>query len=205
MVSANLAVAFSQLLMDVVLIDGDLRRPTLSRVFQQEHQRGLTDILESGGPLSDCVFPTSVERLSILPAGQSKTNPGNLLGKGGFGQVLSDPMLSEKCVVIDTSPLSACSDALLMGVHTDGAVMVVSPEKWQGEPEAHYIQDLEDHGIEVLGAVLNNADPSEQTHGANYGYGYGYEYGYGQEESAPAPKSKLPKILSTLFRRNKMN
>ena len=199
MVSANLAVAFSQLLMDVVLIDGDLRRPTLSRVFQQEKKRGLMDLLESGGSLGDIIYSTPVERLSIIPAGQSGTNPGNLLGKGGFGQLLSDAALTDRCVVIDTSPLSACSDALLMGIHTDGAVMVVSPEKWQGEPEAHYVQDLEDHGIEVLGAVLNNADASEQSHGASYGYGYGQAYG--QETSAG--QDKRSGILSTLFRRNK--
>jgi len=79
-----------------------------------------------------------------------------------------------------------------MGEATDGAVLVVSPEKWQGEAEVHFTQDLEDHGIEVYGVVLNNADPREKTPGSGAGYGYGYGYGYGQgygrEHQAPEPK-----------------
>jgi capsular exopolysaccharide synthesis family protein len=202
MVSANLAVAFSQLLMDVVLVDGDLRRPTLSRVFEQDTKPGLMELLETGGDTLERVYPTPIERLSILPAGQSRSNPGDLLGKGTFEEVMRHLAATDKCVVIDTSPMSACSDALLMGIHSDGAVMVVSPDKWQGEAEAHFVQDLEDHGIEVFGAVLNNADPSEKVPGSSsssygYGYGYGYGQGYGREHAAPAKeKSRLATLLS---------
>lgn len=210
MVSANLAVALSQLLMEVVLIDGDLRRPTLSRVFEHYGKAGVMEILENpSASVSDLICPTSIERLSLLPAGQSQANPGDLLGKGGFGRITSDPALAEKCIVLDTSPLSACSDALLMGGHTDGTIMVVYPAKWQGEPEAHYAQDLEDHGIEILGVVLNNADLSEQPAADTYGYGYGYGYGtygaYGRETSAPKakPRKSKPGLFSKLLDRFK--
>lgn len=201
MVSANLAVAFSQLLMDVVLVDGDLRRPTLSRVFERDNEVGLMELMESGGDAKDCVYETPIERLFILPAGKSDKNPGDLLGKGKLQGILDEVASEDLCLVLDTSPLSACSDALLMGQATDGAVLVVSPEKWQGEAEIHFAQDLEDHGIECLGVVLNNADPREKTPGANYGYGYGYGYGqygqYGQVQAKPEkPQSKLLKLLS---------
>lgn len=192
MVAANLAVALSQMLMDVILIDGDLRKPTVSRVFERADRPGVMDLLESGGEAGTHLCTTSVERLSLLPSGNSRANPGDLLGKGGFQRILEDPLLSDKCIVLDTSPLSACSDALLMGPGMDGALMVVSPTKWQGEPEAHFAQDLEEHGIEIIGAILNGADTSEQSSGASYGYGYGY----GQEESrSPAKKGLLGKIL----------
>lgn len=194
MVSANLAIALSQLLMEVILIDGDLRKPTVSRVFEHGDKPGVMDLLESEGEAGQLLCPTPIERLSILPAGRSRANPGDLLGKGGFHKIFDDPMISDKCVVLDTSPMSACSDALLMGPVMDGALMVVGPTKWQGEPEAHFAQDLEDHGIEILGAILNGADPSEQSSGSSYGYGYGY--GYGQEESqTPKKKGLLSKIL----------
>ncbi len=194
MVSANLAVALSQLLMDVVLIDGDLRKPTLSRVFEQADTAGVMNLLEVGDSAENYLCATPLERLTLLPAGKSRSNPGDLLGTGGFPRIFEAPSIADRCVVLDTSPMSACSDALLMGESVDGAIMVVSPAKWQGEPEAHFAQDLEEHGIEILGAILNGADPSEQSSGASSGYGYGY--GYGQNEAQPrSKKGLLAKIL----------
>lgn len=209
MVSANLAVAFSQLLMDVVLIDGDLRRPTLSRVFEHDDKPGLMELLEHGGSVEGSIYPTQLDRLFVLPAGSSKANPGDLLGKGTFGDVMRELSLADRCIVLDTSPLSACSDALLMGAHADGAVMVVSPDKWQGEAEAHFAQDLEDHGIDVLGAVLNKADAAEQSPGSGYGYGYGYGKGYGRGYGQGyghehlAEQAEQKGFFKTLFSRKK--
>ncbi len=193
MVSANLAVGFSQLLIEVVLVDGDLRRPTLSRVFEQQNNKGLKELLAGEAGVADCLYSTPIERLSFLPAGLSNDNPADLLGTGRLKRILEEECLKDRCLVIDTSPLSACADALMIAAQTDGAIMVVSPEAWRGDAEAHYAADLEDHGIEVFGVVLNNADPSEQVpgsgYGDNYGYGYGYGYGqtagYGQEYRAP--------------------
>ena len=206
MVSANLAVAFSQLFLDVILIDGDLRRPTLSRVFDAEGAPGLMNLLEDGGSADAMLVKTPIERLFVLPAGKSVANPGDLLGKGRFPDILKELLVGNRCLVIDTSPISACSDALLMGSHTDGAVMVVSPDKWQGEAEAHFAQDLEDNGIEALGVVLNTADPGEQTPGSGYGYGYGYGHGYGQgygrEHEAPKPTRRSKGFsLGSLFKK----
>ena len=198
MVSANLAVALSQLFLDVILVDGDLRKPTLSRVFEHVEKPGLMNLLENGGSAKALICPTPLERLSILPAGQSSLNPGDLLGKGGFKSILDDLSTGENCLVLDTSPMSACSDAFLMGAHVDAAVMVVTPEKWQGEPEAHYAQDLEEHGIDVLGVILNNADMSEQASGSGYGYGYGYG-----QTAAPKKKLKPGNLLSRIFQGKK--
>lgn len=201
MVSANLAVALSQLLMDVVLIDGDLRKPTLSRVFEHEDTPGIMNLLESDDNAENYLCTTPVERLTLLPAGRSNANPGDLLGKGGFERIFTAPSIADCCVVLDTSPISACSDALLMGESVDGAIMVVSPSKWQGEPEAHFAQDLEDHGIDILGAVLNGADPSEAASGASYGQGYGYGYGYGQDYGQEAKRtSKKKGLLAKILR-----
>jgi capsular exopolysaccharide synthesis family protein len=216
MVSANLAVSLSQLLMDVVLIDGDLRRPTLSRVFEVEHLPGVMELLESGGDVNKFVCSTPIERLYILPAGKSAVNPADLLGAGGFKKIISGLRQDDLAVVIDTSPVSACSDALLMSASTDGAIMVVAPDKWQGEAEAHFAQDLEDQGVELLGAVMNNADAKELLPGSGYGqygmygqYGKGYGQGYGMygqygKEHEVEKKSKKFSF-SSLFGRKKKN
>lgn len=209
MVSANLAVSLSQLLMDVVLIDGDLRRPTLSRVFEVEEQPGVMELLEGGGGVTKFVCSTPIDRLYVLPSGKSAVNPANLLGTNRFGELLEELRKEDVAVVIDTSPVSACSDALLMSAHTDGAIMIVSPDKWQGEAEAHFVQDLEDQGVELLGAVMNNADAKELLPGSGYGqygqygqYGKGYGmYGnYGKEEEEKPKKSFS---LSSFFGKKK--
>ena len=210
MVSANLAISLTQLLMDVVLIDGDLRRPTLSRVFEQDRQPGVLELLESGGDPNKFVCDTPIERLYVLPTGKSAVNPANLLGTGRFKKILDDLSSDNLAIVMDTSPVSACSDAFLMTKHADGAIMVVSPEKWQGEAEAHFVQDLEDQGVTLLGAVMNNADQRELLPGSGYGnygqYGQGYgmygAYGvYGQEHEGGAPKKKSGFSLANLFKR----
>lgn len=212
MVTANLAVSLTQLMMDVVVIDGDLRRPTLSRVFEQESQPGVMELLEAGGDANKFVCDTSIEHLFILPAGRSAINPADLLGTGRFKGIIDALKCDDLALVVDTSPVSACSDALLMAEHTDGAIMVVSPEKWQGEPEAHFAQDLEDHGVELLGAVMNNADHREMLPGSGYGnygqygqysQGYGMYGTYGQEEADQEKSSPFMKALKSLF--NKKN
>ena len=114
MVSANLAISLTQLLMDVVLIDGDLRRPTLSRVFEQDRQPGVLELLESGGDPNKFVCDTPIERLYVLPTGKSAVNPANLLGTGRFKKILDDLSSDNLAIVMDTSPVSACSDAFLM-------------------------------------------------------------------------------------------
>lgn len=212
MVSANLAVSLTQLLMDVVLVDGDLRRPTLSRVFEHGDKPGILELLESEGDPNKFVCNTPIERLYVLPAGKSAVNPANLLGAGRFKTLLDKLRADDLAMVIDTSPISACSDALLMAEHTDGAIMVVSPEKWQGEAEAHFVQDLEDQGVDLLGAVMNNANHKELLPGSGYGnygqygkYGYGKGYGmygtYGQESEEDEQSGKFS--ISSLFRRKK--
>lgn len=209
MVTANLAVSLTQLMMDVVVIDGDLRRPTLSRVFEKESQPGVMELLEAGGDANKFVCDTPIERLFVLPAGKSAANPADLLGTGRFKSIVEALKCDDLAIVIDTSPVSACSDALLMAEHTDGAIMVVSPEKWQGEPEAHFAQDLEDHGVELLGAVMNNADYKEMMPGSGYGgygqYGQGYGmYGtYGREDSSAQKTSSFVKSLKSIFKKKR--
>ncbi len=199
MVSANLAVSLSQLHMEVILVDGDLRRPTLSRVFDLDSEPGVLDVLERGLDPAPLVGRTPIPRLGVLPAGQSERNPGDLLGTGNFVRIVEALRKNDTLLVIDTPPMSVCGDALLMGVHTDGALVVVSPDKWQGESEPHFVQDLEDHKIDILGAVMNNADPKEILPGGGYGdYGYGYGYGYGEEPEELAP-TKFS--MSSLFSR----
>lgn len=193
MVCTNLAVALSQLHLKVLLIDGDLRRPTISRVFSAHKKLGLTDLMEAPDLKEPTHFSTKIPNLFLLPRGLSEQNPSNLLGPDRLGKVFGPLKDTFDCLIMDTPPLSACSDALLLGAVSDGSVMIVSPKAWDGEVEARYKQQLVDHDIDVIGAVLNGANDTEQ-YGSAYGYGYGYGYGgskgYGRSDGYGRPNEK---------------
>lgn len=192
MVCTNLATSLSQLHLNVLLIDGDLRRPTISRIFSAHKLTGFTECLEDGKLRRG--YKTKIEGLEILPRGLSTANPANLLSTDQLRRAMDYWRSQYDVIVMDTPPLSVCSDAMLLGSLTDGAVMVVSPKGWDGETEVRFQEKLKDYGIPLLGAVLNGALGSELT-GRSYGYGYGYGYGnygygygyggsYGAENSA---------------------
>lgn len=174
-VCANLAASLSQLFLEVILVDADLRKPTLTRVFKREGHPGLTDCLEGHCGVSEVLQETGVDRLTFVSAGTALANPADLLGRGNLAQILADLQSRCQCLILDTSPMTACGDALLIGAHVRQALMVINPKNWQGDAESRVRELLADHGVEVLGVILNGTDDQAD------GYGYGYGYGYGQE------------------------
>jgi capsular exopolysaccharide synthesis family protein len=173
-VCANLAASLSQLFIEVILVDADLRKPTLTRVFKREGRPGLTDCLEGRFQASEIIQSTGVDRLSFVSAGTALANPADLLGRGNLARILQDLQSRCQCLILDTSPLTACGDALLIGAQIRHALMVINPKNWQGDAESRVRELLADHGVEVLGVILNGTDDQSE------GYGYGYGYGYGQ-------------------------
>lgn len=181
MVCTNLAVAMSQLHQKVLLIDGDLRRPTISRVFGAHQKSGISEDLENLPAQINTGYATKYPGAFVLPRGLSEVNPANLLAPERLTKIFARLRQEYDIIILDTPPLSACSDALLLGDQCDGVAMVVSPKGWDGAVESRYKQQLTEHGIEMIGVVLNGAMGAE-SHGYGYGYasGYGYGSGYGQ-------------------------
>lgn len=203
-VCANVAAALTQLFLDVIIIDCDLRRPTVTKVFGDSERIGLSNYLLGQVSLDEIILPTSLERLRVIPAGTATENPGDVLGLPAVKEFCSQ--IRERCdvAIFDTSPLSACSDALSLGPYLDTAALVVNPKQWDGDVEVNIRQSLDSHNIPVMGIILNGTEPKE-SHGygggrygyggkrygygsvasdASYGYGYGYGYGYEQGEDA---------------------
>ncbi len=180
-VALNIAHSLSQLYHHVALIDGDLRKPTLSRLFELQDHPGFADLLISGGEPEELLYRTPAERLWFMPAGKERENPTDLLGRGQLDKFFGQLHAAGHIAVIDTSPLNACSDALLLGPSVGSALFVVNASNWEGESELRIKEALEDYNFEVLGVVLNGAPESESDVGSGYGYGYGY----GREEQKP--------------------
>ena len=195
MVCTNIAIALSQLHQKVLLIDGDLRRPTITRVFGAQHKAGLSDDLENLPEKLHMGYATKFPNTYLLPKGQSESSPANLLNPNRLQRIFFALRQEYDCIVVDTPPLSACSDALMLAAPCDGSILVVSPKGWDGEVEVRYKQQLVEHGIEVLGVVLNGSLGAE-SHG--YGYGYGnYGYGRGQYGNYGGKSDKKPRRSSS--------
>lgn len=164
-VSINLAAALARFDLKVTLLDGDLRRPRLSRDLEREDEPGFRQFLRGELPAEELAVSTEVKNLSFLPAGTGSGNPSELLA-----QLTSlSPLAGEqdgRFLVVDSPPLSVCSDTVQMSDQVDGVILVISSQHWQGEAELEHVLSLEDQGVKILGLVLNRVNEEE----LHYGY-----------------------------------
>lgn len=164
-VSINLAAALARFDLKVTLLDGDLRRPRLSRDLERENEPGFRQFLKGELPLEELAVSTKVRNLSFLPAGTGSENSAELLA-----QLTSlSPLAGEedgRFLVVDSPPLSVCSDTVQMSDQVDGVILVISSEHWQGDAELEHVLSLEDQGVKILGLVLNRVNEEE----LHYGY-----------------------------------
>lgn len=176
--ASNLAMTFSESYQrSVLLIDGDLRRPTLHRVFGLDVKSGLSEALSSIDDTPLSVYRVS-ERLTILPAGKANADPMAGLTSLRMKQLLDEARKTFDWVFIDTPPVGLLSDANLLGAMVDGAVLVVKA----GSTPYQLVQRAVDAlGAErILGTVLNQATARQ---GSGYDY-YHYQYHYAEPKAA---------------------
>jgi capsular exopolysaccharide synthesis family protein len=181
-VSANLAASLSQLFIKTVIIDGDLRRPTLTRLFEVADKPGLSDVLLNRCSVEEAILPTHIKNLGFMPAGTCLEDAADLLGRGQLAGILASLAELDYFTIIDSPPLSVCRDSLLFCSNADAAILVATAKQWVGEPETRYKQILEGTNVQLLGVVINGVKPTHQSYGGSNSYGYGYGYGKGGSE-----------------------
>jgi capsular exopolysaccharide synthesis family protein len=164
----NLAVTFAQQGLNVLLVDCDLRRPTVHKVFKLKSEPGFTQLALGFATADEAIRGSGVQGLSILPAGALPPNPAELLG-GEQSRALFDTLSSlYDIVLIDTSPIMAASDAAILASHCDGVLLVVRA----GYADRNAVQAAADQlatvGARVVGAVFNDADASAVPYDKSY-------------------------------------
>ena len=177
--SSNFSATLSQQGFKTVLIDADLRRPMASRVFFGEQRRpGLADLLARQAEFADAVFPTHVENLDVVPAGNRAPNPAELLALPLLKEILQQALLTYDRIVIDTAPILAVSDALLVAPHVDVTCLVLRSFKTPRKTFLRALKSLDEINCHPSGIVLNFL-PSGA---ANYYYYSGKYHGvYGEK------------------------
>jgi capsular exopolysaccharide synthesis family protein len=188
MIACSLAIALAQSGLRVCIVDCDLRRPRLHRVFDRVGDAGITNMLLGESSISDVAKPTVVENLWSIPAGPMPPNPADVLHSERFREIIKQLGEHFDRVIIDSPPLVAVTDGTILSKICDGTVFVVRAFKTSKFLCAQALRSLRDVDANLLGVVLNSVDLNKHEYTYNY-YHYTYykRQGYGRpEEASPA-------------------
>ncbi len=167
--AANLAAVYAQQGLNVLLIDGDLRKPTAHYTFRLENHTGLTNVLTRQSQLGQAVQSTEVPNLYVLTSGPIPPNPSELLASKQMGEVLGEMKEQFDMVIFDTPPILAVADAQILSNQVDASLLIVSSSKTEKDAALKAKELLTQAKSKLLGAVLNNRKMKE----GNYYYYYG--------------------------------
>lgn len=175
MTIANLAVVLTQAGKSVLLLDCDMRNPTVHKNFGLSNKLGLSSCISMDTPLSAAVQATKVDNLYALTGGVIPPNPSELLGSEQMKNVLQRAKEQYDYVLIDTPPVMPVTDALIVGRFVDGMILVIASAEVKVEIARDVKNQLVNAGANILGVVLN------KVRSEHHGYGYGYYYYYGND------------------------
>jgi len=157
-VIANLAVTMAQGERRIILVDADLRRPSLHEIFEVSNDRGLTSMIVEETTLDDPpLVKVGVDNLWLLPSGPIPPNPAGILGSHKMEQVIDALKGRADVVLFDAPPVVAVTDAAVLGTKVDGVLLVVCAGRTRREHIERAKEQLERVHVRIVGAVLNDA------------------------------------------------
>jgi capsular exopolysaccharide synthesis family protein len=184
----NIALALAEAEHNVVLVDGDMRRPMLYKYLDLVGPAGFSTVLSGGATLQEVLQRTSFPRLTVLTAGAVPPNPSELLGSLAAKKLIAELRAQYDYVIIDSSPLLAVTDASLLATAADGALIIARFGQTKRDQLTHAVGSLESVSAPLLGAVLTMT-PTRGN--ASYSYNYSY-YGSDGEQKPTRPRETSP-------------
>ena len=180
---ANLAATLAHTGKRVVALSADLRKPRLHRFFGLANEAGLSSILAGQAELADAARRVEgLDSLRVITSGPVPPNPAELLSSDEMEALLSHLRATADYVVIDTAPALVLTDAMIVAPRVDGVVVVVDADSTTAGAASHTVEQLDQVGAKVIGAVLNRFDPSKARY-YSYAGRYTYRYHYRYEDS----------------------
>ena len=165
----NIAIAFSQLGKKVLLIEADMRRPTIHKKLHLDVTNGLSGILAGFVTAEECIINVS-SCFDVLPSGTTPPNPAEILDSDATDKLLESLKLDYDYIVIDTPPLGVVSDPLTIAPRTDGVVIIVKQKVSKHDDFEKTLESLKLTNSRVLGVILNSTDISNKYYGYKYSY-----------------------------------
>ncbi|MBE3590401.1 MAG: CpsD/CapB family tyrosine-protein kinase [Firmicutes bacterium] len=182
-VASNLAWILAQMDRRILLIDADMRRPTMHKMFRISNRHGLSTALAGAVEWREAVQATRTPSLAVLPGGPVPPNPAELLSTPRMHQILQEARASYELVLIDAPPVLAVADTVELAPHVDGVILVVRSGHTVNELAKQAKEALDHAHARCLGVVLNDL---QERHGGYYYYRYRYDYRGSEEAGLPA-------------------
>jgi len=196
-ISANLTEVFAQLDKKVLIIDADMRLGELHRMFSMSQDNGLADYLsqdvthlskpntqiaevitsQESNKLASFIHPTGIDNIDFMPRGQHPRNPASLLANGSFNHLMAELNLHYDYILIDSPPVLAASDAMILAQHADKVLMVTRYDDSIEGQLVYAVNQMNKANIKVDGIILNDV---QQGIMSKYSYHYSYAYGNNQ-------------------------
>ena len=174
----------------VLLIDADLRNPSLHRVMKVQAQTGLTNLLTGSLALHQVIQTTAHDNLFLVASGPLPPNPAELLASQRLTLLVGEASAQFDIVIFDGPPIMALADAPTIGTEVEGTLLVVEANKTTRMQVRNAVRRLDTAGARVLGVFLTRYRAPRD--GDDYGYGYGYEYGQVRLADDTAKRAKRP-------------
>jgi protein-tyrosine kinase len=166
---SNLAVVYAQQGKKVLLIDADLRKPTIHYTFQKQNTVGLTNVITKQASLKDTIQETGIDNLDCLTSGPIPPNPSELLASQGMDNVIAESLDHYDVILFDTPPVMAVADPQILSSKCQGTILVVSSGTTDTEGAKKAKELLNTAKAKLLGVVLNN----KEVKSSSYYYYYG--------------------------------
>ncbi len=167
-----------------LLVDADLRRPSIHRYFAIDRGRGLSDVLVSGKPVSEHVRKTQVSTLDILTAGSASHAPAETFDADRIGRITEEMKFYYDLIILDTPPILPVSDPMLLAPKMDSTLLVIKAGSTKREIVERALGIMGQ--IRLAGAVMNNVDDSLPYYYSSDYYGYHYDAGPGKKSTGSA-------------------
>ncbi len=200
LVSCNLAIVTAQTGLKTLLLDADLRRPSIHKAFQLQSPVGLTQyLLGKVSSIDEITHSTEIPNLDLMCSGTVPTNPSELIGSDAMGEFIAQVRKKYDRVILDCPPVSAVSDPLVIAAQCDGAVFVTKFNKIRRDHARRSVQRIQDAGVKIIGTVINDIDfeGKDSYYYSYYYYQNRYYASYYQnekrkdgDENRPDPKTK---------------
>ena len=173
---ANLGVVLAQVDKQTLIVDCDMRKPTIHKIFGLRNLRGLVNVLAGEHGLHD-VCQEALPGLKAITTGPVPPNPAELLSSRRFTELLNQAREEFDYVLLDVPPVAAVSDPAIAATQADGVLLVIDSQSTRKGSVRQAMHSLEGVGANVLGTVMNNVKASKGTYYYRYSYAYGGKSG----------------------------
>lgn len=166
---ANLAIVYAQAGKKVLLIDADLRKPTVHYTFRLNNLRGLSNVLIGDNALEESISTSSVDNLDVMSSGPIPPNPAELLGSKKMLAMLEHAKTLYDMVIIDSPPTLAVTDSQILSQIVDGTLLVIRSKQTEYEGAIKAAEALKQGKGRILGTVLNDTEKTAENSYYYYG------------------------------------